>query len=210
MTISAMIPAFNEEKSIGNVLSVLKSCKKIDEIIVINDGSEDKTSDIAKTYGVNVIDLEHNIGKGGAICKGLEVSKGDIILILDADLIGLKHNHIYDMINPIIFENVDMTIGIFTNGRITTDIAQKFAPFLSGQRAIKRHVLNEVKNLEITRYGFEIALTRYCDKHKVIVKEVPLTNLTHIMKEEKIGFYRGVKARFKMYWEIVKSISNNT
>lgn len=210
MTISAMIPAFNEEKTIGDVLSILKSCKNIDEIIVINDGSEDKTSDIAKMHGVNVIDLKHNVGKGGAICKGLEVSKGDIILILDADLIGLKHNHIYDMINPIIFENVDMTIGIFTNGRLTTDIAQKFAPFLSGQRAIKRCILNEINNLEISRYGFEIALTRYCDKHNIVVKEVPLNNLTHIMKEEKMGLYHGIKARMKMYWDIVKTISNNT
>ncbi|MDI6602097.1 MAG: glycosyltransferase family 2 protein [Thermoanaerobacteraceae bacterium] len=208
--ISALIPAFNEEKTVGNVIGVLKSCEKIDEIIVINDGSEDRTLEVAKSYGVDVIDLKQNIGKGGAICKGLEIAKGDIILILDADLIGLKKNHIYDMINPIIFDNVDMTIGIFTNGRVTTDLAQKFAPFLSGQRAIKRHILNDINNLEITRYGFEIALTKYTDKHNIIVKEIPLDNLTHIMKEEKMGLYKGVKARMKMYLEIVKSLGNNT
>ncbi len=209
MMISALIPAFNEEKTIGNVISVLKSCKKIDEILVINDGSEDDTSDIAKSYNIEVIDLECNLGKGGAICKGLEVSKGDIMLILDADLIGLKQKHIYDLINPIIYDNVDMTTGIFANGRITTDIAQKFAPFLSGQRAIKKYILDDINNLEITRYGFEIALTRYCDKHDVVVQEVPLNNLTHIMKEEKMGLYKGARARLKMYMDIVKTFSSN-
>lgn len=90
MTVSALIPAFNEEKTVGNVVDVLKHCERIDEIIVINDGSSDNTSKIAKSHGVHVIDLEQNIGKGGAICRGLQVVNGDIILILDADLIGLK------------------------------------------------------------------------------------------------------------------------
>ncbi|TZE83318.1 glycosyltransferase family 2 protein [Calorimonas adulescens] len=208
MTVSALIPAFNEEKTVGNVVDVLKHCERIDEIIVINDGSSDNTSKIAKSHGVHVIDLEQNIGKGGAICRGLQVVNGDIILILDADLIGLKKNHVNDMINPILFENVDMTIGIFTKGRTATDLAQKFAPFLSGQRAVKKAVLDSIDNLEISRYGFEIALTKYADKQGLDVKEVYLENLTHIMKEEKMGLYKGMKARVKMYFEIIKSFNN--
>jgi Glycosyl transferase family 2. len=190
VTVSALIPAFNEEKTVGNVVDVLKHCERIDEIIVINDGSSDNTSKIAKSHGVHVIDLEQNIGKGGAICRGLQVVNGDIILILDADLIGLKKNHVNDMINPILFENVDMTIGIFTKGRTATDLAQKFAPFLSGQRAVKKAVLDSIDNLEISRYGFEIALTKYADKQGLDVKEVYLENLTHIMKEEKWGYIK--------------------
>jgi len=208
VTVSALIPAFNEEKTVGNVVDVLKHCERIDEIIVINDGSSDNTSKIAKSHGVHVIDLEQNIGKGGAICRGLQVVNGDIILILDADLIGLKKNHVNDMINPILFENVDMTIGIFTKGRTATDLAQKFAPFLSGQRAVKKAVLDSIDNLEISRYGFEIALTKYADKQGLDVKEVYLENLTHIMKEEKMGLYKGMKARVKMYFEIIKSFNN--
>lgn len=112
------------------------------------------------------------------------------------------------MINPILFENVDMTIGIFTKGRTATDLAQKFAPFLSGQRAVKKAVLDSIDNLEISRYGFEIALTKYADKQGLDVKEVYLENLTHIMKEEKMGLYKGMKARVKMYFEIIKSFNN--
>jgi glycosyltransferase involved in cell wall biosynthesis len=208
MIISALIPAFNEEKTIGNVISVLKRCKEISEIIVINDGSQDNTSVVAKSYNVNVVDSKYNLGKGGAICKGLKVSKGDIILILDADLIGLQQKHIYSLLNPIVYENIDMTTGIFANGRITTDLAQKVAPFLSGQRAIKKYILEQIDNLEITRYGFEVALTRYCDKNDLSEKEVSLDNLSHVMKEEKMGLYKGVKARMKMYVDIVKSINS--
>ncbi len=208
MIISALIPAFNEEKTIGNVISVLKRCKEISEIIVINDGSQDNTSVVAKSYNVNVVDSKYNLGKGGAICKGLKVSKGDIILILDADLIGLQQKHIYSLLNPIVYENIDMTTGIFANGRITTDLAQKVAPFLSGQRAIKKYILEQIDNLEITRYGFEVALTRYCDKNNLSEKEVSLDNLSHVMKEEKMGLYKGVKARMKMYVDIVKSINS--
>ena len=113
MIISALIPAFNEEKTIGNVISVLKRCKEISEIIVINDGSQDNTSVVAKSYNVNVVDSKYNLGKGGAICKGLKVSKGDIILILDADLIGLQQKHIYSLLNPIVYENSSKSSTIF-------------------------------------------------------------------------------------------------
>ena len=51
-------------------------------------------------------------------------------------------------------------------------------------------------------------MTRYCDKNDLSEKEVSLDNLSHVMKEEKMGLYKGVKARMKMYVDIVKSINS--
>ncbi|HRU41152.1 MAG TPA: glycosyltransferase family 2 protein, partial [Candidatus Diapherotrites archaeon] len=102
----------------------------------------------------------------------------------------------------------DMTIGIFKNGRMVTDLAQKVTPYLSGQRAIKKSVIDKIPNIDITRYGVEVALTKYVDKFNVRVQEVDLPDMTHVTKEEKLGIIRGVHARLKMYWDIVKIISN--
>ena len=207
MIISAIVPAYNEGERIHNVLKVLKETELIDEIIVVNDGSNDRTYDVSIQYTKTVIDLKHNVGKGGAIIKGIEHSNGNIILLLDADLIGLRSTHIVDMLNPIILNEVDTTVGIFSSGRFFTDLAQKIAPFLSGQRVIKRELIHDIHTLEITQYGFEVALSNYVKKKGLRTKTIILNELSHVMKEEKEGFLKGFLSRLRMYWQIVKVLS---
>lgn len=204
MSISAIIPAYNEGKTIGNVLRVVKSVPLINEIIVISDGSTDDTASIAKDYEAYVVELPSNIGKGGAIKAGLDVCNSEIILLLDADLIGLKMNHIYDLLVPVINNEFDMTVGIFKHGRAVTDLAQKIAPILSGQRALKKYILEEIPNIDLVRYGLEMALTKLVNNESYRVKEIYLQDITHLTKEEKMGLVHGFSSRMKMYWDIVK------
>lgn len=202
--ISVIIPAFNEGKNIGNVLSVLEKIKMIDEIIVVNDGSTDNTREQALKYNVKLLDLKVNSGKGGAIKTGIEQSTGDVIVMLDADLIGLKEKHFYDLVSPIINDEADMTIGIFSSGRKSTDLAQKIAPFLSGQRAIKRKYLIGIEKMDVSKYGLEVVLNKHALKNNLRVKNIQLENITHVMKEEKLGFIKGLHARLKMYLDIAR------
>ncbi len=204
MCVSAVIPAYNEEQTIGNVLKCLKDVAEISQIIVVSDGSTDDTANVAKSLDVEVIELVDNIGKGGAVKAGASTCINEIVLFLDADLIGLTSKHVSDLVKPVIKNETDMTIGIFKNGRIVTDLAQKVTPFLSGQRAIKKNIFEKIPNVDISRYGIEVALTRYIDKNSIRVKEVYLEDMTHVTKEEKLGLVKGVHARLKMYWDIVK------
>lgn len=206
MNIVAIIPAYNEENTIGGVLTVLKKIPEIKKIIVVSDGSEDNTVEIAKSFEVDVIALEENMGKGGAMKIGLDKCSADVLLFLDADLIGLKKKHIYDLLDPVLKNKADITIGIFEEGRIFTDLAQKMIPKLSGQRALKASVLEGISNLEVARFGVEVALNRHIEGSNLKVKRVVLSNMSHIMKEEKLGFLKGVNARMKMYWEILSYI----
>lgn len=206
MSVVAIIPAYNEEKTIGGVLETLKKVDLINNIIVVSDGSTDKTVEAAKKFGVDVLELKENLGKGGALKAGIEKAKGKVVLFLDADLIGLKENHVRDLILPVLDDEADMTVGIFDRGRVATDLAQKIAPFLSGQRAVNRKVLNDISNLEITRYGVEIALTKYVESSNLRVKKVVLKDLTHIMKEEKMGLLKGFTERMRMYMDIIKCL----
>jgi polyisoprenyl-phosphate glycosyltransferase len=207
MNIVAIIPAYNEQETIGNVLSVLTKVKKLDKIIVVSDGSTDKTVNVAKKFDVEVIALEENLGKGGAMKAGLTDMSADVLLFLDADLIGLKVKHVCDLLEPVLKDEADITIGIFEEGRIVTDLAQKVIPKLSGQRALKAGILEGISDLEVTRFGVEVALNNYIKKSKVRLKKVVLRNMSHVTKEEKLGFFKGVNARMKMYWEIVNYIA---
>lgn len=206
MCVSVIIPAYNEEKYLSGVISPLKEIELISQIIVVSDGSTDDTVIIARSWGVHVIALENNMGKGGAMAIGLSEAREDIVLFLDADLIGLTTKHILDLITPICNDEADMTIGVFDNGRLATDVAQVIAPFLSGQRCLRKKWLEHIPNLEEAGFGVETALTIFAYQHNLRVTEVTMSDMSHIMKEEKLGFIRGFAYRMKMYWEIAKNV----
>lgn len=205
-TVTAVIPAYNEEGTIGDIVTVLSKIEEIKEIIVVSDGSEDTTAEKAQKAGARVIELPENMGKGGAMMAGVERAQFDIILFLDADLIGLTSPHVKSMIDPVISGEVEMSIGIFEKGRLATDLAQVVAPYLSGQRALRKELLKAVQNIEDSGFGVEVTLTKYAHDHHIKMKEVELTGMTHIMKEEKMGLTKGLAARMKMYWEIAKAV----
>ncbi|NMB35181.1 MAG: glycosyltransferase family 2 protein [Firmicutes bacterium] len=202
-----IIPAYNEEKTIGHVLAPLKEVALVKQIIVVSDGSTDNTVPVAKSYGVEVVELSENRGKGGALKAGLDNFRADVVLFLDADLLGLTPKHVFNLLEPVINNEADMTIGLFEGGRIATDLAQKMAPYLSGQRAIKFSILEKISDLDIARFGVEVALNRFMESAAIRVREVVLNDMTHVMKEEKMGVWKGMAARMKMYWEIIKYLT---
>lgn len=204
--VTAIIPAYNEENTIGGIVSVLAQIEEIKQIIVVSDGSEDATAEVAGNAGAQVVELAENLGKGAAMKEGVEQAQFDIILFLDADLIGLTAQHVKSLIHPVINGEVEMSIGIFEKGRLATDLAQVVAPYLSGQRALKKNLMKAIADIEDTGFGVEVALTKYAHDHHIKTKEVELMGMTHVMKEEKLGLKKGLAARMKMYWEIAKTL----
>ena len=208
MEVSIIIPAFNEGMNISQVLDIVHTLRDDYEVLVVNDGSEDNTSDIVRSYDIRVLDMPENKGKSYAMWAGVQDTKGRVILFLDADLIGLRAEHIHEMTLPITGDIADMTVGIFSSGRGFTDLAQKLTPFLSGQRGIRREILNKLDEKEwVSGYGIEISLTRCAKERQLRIMEIPLAHVTQAIKEEKLGLAKGVKARLKMYWEIAKEIN---
>lgn len=207
LRVAAIVPAYNEEHRIGAVLDALRQCSKLDDIVVVSDGSTDRTYEVAASYpGVTAIRLPRNLGKGAALVAGVKCASADIVAFFDADLIGLTPNLAEALLQPVLEGRADMSIGIFKGGRWRTDWAQSLAPFISGQRAIySKHVLS-VPGLEQARFGAEIALGRYASQKGLVTVFVPLPGMTHPMKEEKLGRIHGTWARLKMYGEIIKFV----
>ncbi|MFW6148540.1 MAG: glycosyltransferase family 2 protein, partial [Atribacterota bacterium] len=86
------------------------------------------------------------------------------------------------------------------------DLPQFIMPNLSGQRAIKRQIIDIIPDLDLLKFGLEIAITKTVKKYNYRVSKVKLHNLTQRMKEEKYGFVEGTKKRLQMYLDIVKQI----
>ncbi|MBN9392003.1 MAG: glucosyl-3-phosphoglycerate synthase [Chloroflexi bacterium] len=116
LTISLGLPALNEEKTIGDVISVIKSelfdkYPLLDEIVVIDSQSSDRTVEIAKELGVPVHihqevlpSIPPRRGKGEALWKSLYVLKGDIICWVDTDIINMDPRFVYGLVGPLLKE----------------------------------------------------------------------------------------------------------
>jgi glucosyl-3-phosphoglycerate synthase len=114
LKISLCLPTLNEEETIAKEIIILKSelmtrYPLLDEIVVVDSGSTDKTMEIARTYGADVYEateilphLEQFKGKGENLWKALYITKGDIIVYLDADIKNIHHRFAYGLIGPLL------------------------------------------------------------------------------------------------------------
>lgn len=216
MKASIIIPAYNEEERIESVLQAVGKSELASEIIVVDDGSTDKTSQVAESSEVpsQLVRLPINKGKANALAKGVEEASYSTFLFLDADLVGLQSDHVDDMIKAYDErkdngeKKYDMVIGVFRKGRINTDISQRISPYLSGQRVLSTEQWNELlKKWEESdgSFGVEIALAMLSLENSWNTRKVKLEGVTHVMKEEKRGLREGLRARLKMYGDIIKT-----
>ena len=191
LSVSVIIPAFNEEKTVAHVVKVVKSLNYIKEVIVVDDGSADQTDKVAAEAGARVIKHMKNRGKGAAIKTGFKNSKGDIIVFLDADLQNLTKTQVNNIIKPLMNGEADITKTKFKReaGRVTELTAKpllnfffpeiKFDQPLSGQFAAKRSFLNKIK-LE-DDYGVDVGIVLDADVMGMKVKEVDIGKIDHVL-----------------------------
>lgn len=128
MKITVVIPAFNEEKRLGSVLTDLKK-HKIKEIIVVDDGSDDNTILVAQKEKVTIIPHPVNLGQGAAIQTGLEYAKrigSEITVTFDADG-QFVASEVPRMIKPILQKKVDIVLGSrFLGKAVNIPLTRKF------------------------------------------------------------------------------------
>ena len=199
-----IVPAFNEEATVASIARLTRTHPQIQKVIVVDDGSSDRTAERAgEVDGVEVLKLSPNRGKGAAMKAGIDASSEEVILFLDADLLGMTEDHVSDLLAPVLSGEADMSVGLFRGGRLHTDLAHVITPSLSGQRAVRRKVVASL-DMETLGFGIERALTELWETGSIRVKEVILHGVTHRTKEEKRGFIKGVGQRIKMFAEILR------
>ena len=205
--VAIVVPAYNEESRVGEVVRACQGSRLADEIVVVSDGSADRTAEVAAAIpGIRVVELRTNVGKGGAMAAGVHSTDAEIVVFIDADLGGLTGRHIDTIIEPVYYGLCDMAVGVFRGGKVWSDAAQRISPALSGQRAMRRSLFLAVPDVAGLRMGIEIALTQTARRRRAKVKRVVLRGVSNTHKEQKLGLVKGLAARTKMYREITKAM----
>jgi glycosyltransferase involved in cell wall biosynthesis len=196
MNLSVLIPVFNEEKTIREIVKRVNKTGLVEEILVVDDGSTDGTRPLLKELeekcGIRVILHEKNMGKGAAVRTGIKNANGEVMLIQDADLEYDPRDYpmllrpieegIADVVygsrflggarRPILFWNMvaNKILTLVTNvlyNNILTDME-------TGYKVFRREIVRDLP-LHARGFEFEPEFTAKILKRKVRIFEVPIT-----------------------------------
>lgn len=199
--VSAIIPAFNEESRIHNV--VRETIERVDEVIVVNDGSRDETATVAMKAGAKVVSLAENQGYIAAIKAGFQAATGDVVITLDADG-ELSPNYIPLLVAPVLAGEAEMVQG---HRNIVPRPSEKFLTWLAGLkgpvgdsgtglRAIKADI---AKSLNIEGACICGVLALEVLKHGGRIVDVPI-ELKSINKPRKIAWFHLRQFFYVLSW----------
>lgn len=217
--VSAIIPAYNEADLIGETVQSALRIPGVSQLVVVDDGSSDSTSEVARNAGAHeVLSLRSNLGKGGALNKALPLVTGDVLLLLDADL-GSSAGEGIKLLEPVLSGLADMAIAVFGSARQkegqsgSPRLSAKSKGFglvmktarlgirllggkwvqspLAGPRALRREIVEKAGGFA-DRFGVEVGLTIDALRLGYRVVEVPVEMVHRPSGRDLKGFlHRG-------------------
>ncbi len=212
MRVSFLIPAFNEESTIGEVLERIRALGLDAQVIVVDDGSTDGTAAIAEAHGATVI-RQANAGKGAAIRAAIQTIDGEIAVIQDADM-EYDPAEVPELIEPIVRGVADVVYGSRLRGGKPQRaylfwhlLGNKFLSLLTcvlynttlsdmetGYKAFRADVLRSLE-LRENRFGIEPEITAKICKRKLRIYELPISYYGRTHEEgKKITWRDGFRA----------------
>lgn len=212
-TITCLIPAHNEAPRIAAVLAALRDHPLIAGVIVVDDGSQDGTDRVAGEAAgsrVEVLCLRPNRGKSAAIAAGLARVTTTHVLLLDADLTGLRPDDLTRLIVPVAAGNADVTLSLRGNApRLWHWLG---VDYITGERVLPMSLLapclDQIAGLP--RFGLEVFLNTRIQAAGHAVAIVPWPDVASPAKGIKRGWAAGLAADVAMIRDILRTVPVRT
>lgn len=203
-----IIPCYNEAKRVGFVLHALSQIDILDEIICVDDGSDDGTANVIEECfpAVTLLRSRMNRGKTAAVLWGAHQTQSDYLLFVDADLQNIIVDEFKFAVSAVKNNpDIDMLILRRVNKDPLTRLLRGDIT-VTGERIVRRSDFLQVMNDDCVRgFQLEVALNQYMLEHEKDVRWYPVSS-KGIISFRKIGFWAGLKKEIEMFPEILKFI----
>ncbi|HLM63172.1 MAG TPA: glycosyltransferase [Acidimicrobiales bacterium] len=181
---AAIIPARDEAPTIGAVVYAASDAALVDEVVVVDNASTDGSAAVAAAHGARVVH-EPSPGKGQALRTGVAATDAPVVVFLDADLVGLRPQHVDRLVATVASGEAAMACGLFDRGPLANRVFLHHLPVLTGQRALPRALFERLELADVRGYRVEAALNSLVGRADLPRSDEVLPGLWHRTKEEK-------------------------
>lgn len=202
MNAVAIVPAYNEERTIGPVVKALLDSRSFKRVLVVSDGSVDRTAEIARDLGADVLELKPNRGKGGAMLEAMRQTNEPVVAFFDADLLGFRPDHAQKLLDPVVSGEACMCVGLRDYKGLQNKLQSYFPP-ITGERAALREVFEAVPASFWKGFRIEAGINRAATLHPKPVKSVIFDGVSIVLKWQKVGAQKGIEDMTKMARDVI-------
>jgi glycosyltransferase involved in cell wall biosynthesis len=203
--VDAIVPAYNEEQTVAEVVAPLVRSGVFRRVLLVDDGSEDNTVAAAAGAGAQVLSMPQNVGKGAAMLAAVESCPGDVAFF-DADLVGLQPGHAQQLMYAY-GKGYDMVCAMRDYGRIGGVLQCVAGPIITGERIVRRWILELLPQTCWDGYSIETGINFVCDQWGGRTCLVTLEGVSIRTKMDKEGWLTGGRKHLAMYAQVAATKS---
>ncbi|HEY3568020.1 MAG TPA: glycosyltransferase [Thermoanaerobaculia bacterium] len=199
-----IIPARDEEPTVAGVVRAARAARGVGRVIVVDDGSSDRTAEVASAAGAFVIQSRPAGAPGDkarALARGVEASEAGVLVFFDADIVGVRPVHFEALAEPVLAGEVGLSCGIVDYG-LRNPLFLRLPP-ISGLRALPREVFDGVPAARRNGFQIEIMINEVVVRRGLPSAIRVLAGPRHRSKIEKRGWRQGLPSHLAMTRELL-------
>jgi len=200
-----VIPARDEEPTVAGVVRAALAARGVGRVIVVDDGSRDRTAAVAAEAGGTVVtaSLPGEAGsKARALARGVAASTADVLVFFDADILGVEPLHFEALAAPVVAGEVRLSCGIVDYGALRNPLFLRLPP-ITGLRALPRAVFAAVPEAKRKGFQIEIMINEVIARGGMPSAIRVLGGIRHRSKVAKQGWRRGLPSHLRMTGELL-------
>lgn len=200
-----VIPARNEESTVGDVVRAALGSRGVGRVVVVDDGSSDRTAAMARSAGAVVVPggaAGLAAGKGRALDLGTQETTAPVLVFFDADILGALPGHFEALAEPVLSGGSWLSLGLLDYGPLRNPLFLRLPP-ITGLRALRREVFEAIAPERRSGFRIEIMINEVVARRRLPSAIRVLHGLRHRTKVDKVGWRAAFPSYLAMTGELL-------
>ncbi len=197
-----IIPACNEESTVGDVVRAAKTARGVASVFVVDDHSGDSTAQVAAEAGAVVILSQGTRSKAQALATGVAASTAPVLVFFDADILNCQPLHFEALVEPVLAGRSVLSLGLVDYGSVRNRLFLRLPP-ITGLRALRREIFEAIPEERRNGFQIEIMINEVVARGGLKSTIRVLSDCDHRSKVAKVGFRRGAAKHAAMTVELL-------